>query len=351
MEVNDAASRKLIGCGRQTGSENSDSTRTRCVRTLSAAFLCAVVLGGPTFAQTGLQTVQRFYDAAAYEEALAELDKVHPADQKEELGAAEYRILCLLALKDFEAAAVAVGRLLQGNPDYAPTARFSPRHRDQFETIKQRVLPPLVRQRYVQARANYFVRDYQHAVKDFQSVLALLHQVNDDSELREMRSLAAEFLQLAAIATKDVATPITTARPEVGNPVSLQHVLAIPVAATTTATGSDVSQTSAQHGVGTIYDLQSVDVIPPTPIEAILPPVPPSPSLLSPTTGLFEVVIDETGRVESVAVIRTIGPQSDALMMNDVRKWRFKPATRRDQPVKFRNLFEVYAVPLAALRR
>ena len=102
----------------------------------------------------------------------------------------------------------------------------------------------------------------------------------------------------------------------------------------------------------TIYDVFSTEiVVPPVSLKPILPPTLRNPSSAAPSSGVFEILIDEIGHVASISVRRSINPQYDALVIQESGKWRFKSATLDGRPVKFRKLIEIYAVPLALLRQ
>ena len=72
---------------------------------------------------------------------------------------------------------------------------------------------------------------------------------------------------------------------------------------------------------------------------------------VTPNPGLFEILVDESGLVQSASVRRSVSAQYDALVLSESATWRFRPATRKGQPVPFRKLVEIYAVPLASLQR
>jgi TonB family protein len=54
-----------------------------------------------------------------------------------------------------------------------------------------------------------------------------------------------------------------------------------------------------------------------------------------------EVVIDEVGRVTSARVLDSINPVYDARLVEAVRRWRYRPGTRADVPVRFTKLVTV----------
>ena len=52
-------------------------------------------------------------------------------------------------------------------------------------------------------------------------------------------------------------------------------------------------------------------------------------------TGTLELVVDETGAVESARVVETVWPPYDAALLHAAKRWRYQPATRNGKPVKF----------------
>ena len=57
--------------------------------------------------------------------------------------------------------------------------------------------------------------------------------------------------------------------------------------------------------------------------------------------GLVEVVIDEQGRVISMAMRGSLHPTYDALILTAARDWKYQPARYDGQPVRFRRLISV----------
>ena len=54
---------------------------------------------------------------------------------------------------------------------------------------------------------------------------------------------------------------------------------------------------------------------------------------LRPGVAMFEAVVSAEGVVTSVRVLRSQSRQLDALLMQAIRQWRYKPATYKGQPV------------------
>jgi periplasmic protein TonB len=64
-----------------------------------------------------------------------------------------------------------------------------------------------------------------------------------------------------------------------------------------------------------------------------------------PRTGKLEIVINESGLVESAAMTGSISAAYDTLALNAVRTWRYKPATMNGVPVKFRKVVQIAIRP------
>ncbi len=62
-------------------------------------------------------------------------------------------------------------------------------------------------------------------------------------------------------------------------------------------------------------------------------------------TGLLEVVVDEKGAVASASMAKPITPSYDAALTSAARDWRFTPAQKAGQPVRYRLLLEIVLRP------
>jgi TonB family protein len=56
-------------------------------------------------------------------------------------------------------------------------------------------------------------------------------------------------------------------------------------------------------------------------------------------------LIDEKGRVESATLLRPLIEGYDPLLLDAVRNWQFRPATKDGQPVKYVKLFTIDVSP------
>lgn len=278
-----------------------------------------------------LSTARDLYASAAYEEALATLNRVRaagtaPADA---FAVEQYRVFCLLALGRGPEAQSAIEALVVANPLYQPSSEVSPRVRTAFSDVRRRLLPAIIPQQYARAKAAFDKKDYAAAASGFSQVLAVLAdpevvQLAGQPPLSDLRTLATGFQELSAKAIPP--PPLPVAPP--------------PVVPTPTAPAVPVAPAPAPTRIYTIADTR---VVAPVAIRQDLPPF--SGRVSESTTGALEVVIDELGRVEAAAMRESVNPTYDKNAVGATRFWRFRPATLNGVPVKFRKLISVTIKP------
>src|SRR5262249_12529796 len=137
--------------------------------------------------------------------------------------------------------------------------------------------------------------------------------------LSDIRTLAVGFEELSA---KAAAPP-----PPLPAPAPAPAVMAPPPAPVVTR----------------IFSGDEQGVVPPMTISQALP----SFRGVSPIQriGRIEVVIDESGAVESAVMNQSVTPAYDKLALAAARNWRYQPATMNGQPVKFRKMVQVTVKP------
>jgi TonB family protein len=89
-------------------------------------------------------------------------------------------------------------------------------------------------------------------------------------------------------------------------------------------------------------------ITPPEIIDQTLPVWQPDASYLRTgmtLRGTVEVIIDETGSVESASLISKIQPDYDNRLLRAARAWKYRPARQNGSPVKFRKFIEVTLKP------
>src|SRR5690348_17268604 len=108
-----------------------------------------------------LATARDLYASAAYEDALAVLNKLpnagRPADEIRATD--QYRALCLLALGRTAEAEHAIEQVVAADPFYRPATDVSPRVRTAFSDVRKRMLPALIQAKYSEAKSAFDKKD------------------------------------------------------------------------------------------------------------------------------------------------------------------------------------------------
>ncbi len=274
-----------------------------------------------------LAAARDLYASAAYDEALTVLNRLHSAEPSpvDARAIEQYRAFCLLALGRAADAQQAIEAVVAADPNYKPGDNdVSPRVRAAFSEVRRRMLPTIVQQKYAQAKAAYDRKDWVTAAAGFSQVLVTLadSDVGADATrppLSDIRTLAVGFEELSA---KAAAPPPAPAPAPVAAPVQAPPP---PPVAPRVFTGDDPG------------------VVPPTIVNQTLPPF----RGITPIqrVGRIDVVIDETGAVESVAMNQSVTPAYDKIALAAARSWRYTPATLNGRPVKFRKLVQITVKP------
>jgi TonB family protein len=274
-----------------------------------------------TMLATGQETLaaaRDLYASAAYEDALAMLNRLSTTSRTADESRAieKYRALCLLALGRTADAERAIEAVVAGDPAYRPASDVSPRVRSAFSDVRKRMLPPILQQKYADAKTAYDRKEYAAAAAGFTKMLELMTDPDAAAAasrppLSDLRTLAAGFRDLAVTAS----TPLPALKAE-PTPIAAQPPRS-----------------------GRIYSSADADVALPIPIRQELPPYPGI--LLVPKQGLIEVVINESGEVESAVVRISVNANYDALALVATKTWRYRPAMLNGVPVKFRKPIQI----------
>ncbi len=257
------------------------------------------------------------YAAASYEEALSRLSTVRGPEELDQIE--EYRALCLLALGRATDAEHALERLVSRKPLYMSSEDVSPRLLGMLHGVRKRLLPAAARGVYAKAKVDFEEKNYAAAVDGFTELLAIVSDpdaADARPSLSDLKQLGEGFLKLA---TAEAAAETKAASP--------------PAAATTTP---------ASPREPAIYSADDLEVTPPVEIQRAMPAWTPS----LPTQarlefrGTLEVVVDEKGSVTSAAIRKPTTPGYDAVLLEAVKTWRYRPATRNGAPVRYRTFIE-----------
>ena len=289
----------------------------------TGALAVAIVLSASgAYAQEGdLAAARELYASASYDDALAVLNRLrsadHPAGQLRAIE--QYRAFCLLALGRAADAQQAIEAVVVAEPSYQPDENdVSPRVRLAFADVRRRMLPAIIQQKYAQAKTAFDRKDFKAAASGFSQVLVTMADPAVSAEaarppLSDLRMLAVGFEELSA---KAAAPPPAAPAPPVQVAAAPPPPAAIPV-----------------------YTGEDRNVIPPGVIIQTLPLFPGT--VIAPRTGALEVLIDESGQVESAVMTASVTSGYDRLVLAATRTWRFKPATVNGVPVKYRKLVQI----------
>ena len=288
-------------------------------------------------AQVSLAQARDLYSAAAYDDALTMLNRLPAADRRPEDGRAidQYRALCLLALGRTDEATTAIQAVVTAVPSYHPSdAEVSPRVRAAFRDVRHLMLPGIIQQKYAEAKVAFDRKNLAGASEGFKLVLELLADSDLGSAasqppLSQLRPLAMSFRDLTA-AVRDLSAP--AAAPLAARPPPP------PVATAAPAPTPPLRPVAPR-----IYNWDDAHVDPPIVLRQTMP-------VLGDTfmqrQGTVEIVINETGLVETATMVVRVNGVYDGLVLAAAKGWRYKPATIDGVPVKFR-----IAMPLDLKRR
>src|SRR5215212_575505 len=151
------------------------------LRILGALWIVAALAGparaGQREADNPLAAARDLYASARYDEALAVLNGLQPADRggADRKSIEQYRSLCLLALGRGSEAESAIAAVVTADPLFVPgEAEASPRVRAAFSDVRQRLLPEIANSKYAAAKAAYDRKEYATAELQFRDLVTLL---------------------------------------------------------------------------------------------------------------------------------------------------------------------------------
>jgi tetratricopeptide (TPR) repeat protein len=285
-----------------------------------------IILVSPAvaFAEDALAAARDLYAAAAYEDALAALNRLGLTARPEDSRLVEqYRALCLLALGRPDEAERAIEAVVAADPSYHPSENdASPRVRAAFSDVRRRMLPTVAQQKYAEAKSQFDQKNYAAASETFGQVLQLfadpdLAAAASRPPLSDLKTLTAGFRDL-----------------------SLQ---AIPPPAPAPPPVAEAAPASRPQAAPRIYTSADTGVVPPMTIRQAFPPF--SGRVVRTVDGLVEVLINESGAVASATMRGSLNANYDRQLLNAAANWRYVPAMLDGVPVKFRKVIQVTLAP------
>lgn len=286
------------------------------------ALLFLVLAAVPVEAADSLDAARELYAAAAYDEALAMLQRLQvspdppaPAELHQE------RALCLLALNRTAEAEEAIAAVVQAQPLYIPDESLvAPRVRAAFLDVRTRLTPEIARAHFAQGRERFERQDYEGALDSFDVVLELTREIDPaasrDASLADLRTLADGFRTLSQAALDEAERARAAAAAE--------------------AAAKAAEPREEELAVGRIFDQATPGITPPVIVRQDVPEWRPFMGTPPSIHGLMGITIDERGRVEQANIIRSLHAAYDRLLLKAAAEWTYVPATLHGRPVKFR---------------
>ena len=270
--------------------------------------------------QDPLASARELYASARYDEALATLDGLRDSSVTTTLdrrAIEQYRSLCLLALGRSNEADAAIAAVVRTDPFFIPgEGDASPRVRNAFTDVRRRMLPQIANEKYQAAKTTWDRKDYAEAADLFREAVALIDDPDMQGQLKDLRTIAAGFLELAATLAKPPDPP------KAPEPVRAAAEPARPVPAR-------------------VYVAEDPDIVQPVVLRQDMPRVPPQVLAQAKERGILEIVINEQGRVQEAAIRMSVHPVYDSLVIAAAREWRYHPAMVHNVPVKFRKRIQI----------
>lgn len=306
-----------------------------------AGVAIATVLWAPPVMAADLAAARSLYASASYEEALAALAALDQNESVEQLS--EIRALCYLALGRTQDAEQAVAHLVMHNPAYRiEQADVSPKLVSLFHDVRRRKLPDAARAVYAKGKAHYEGKRWAQAKSEFAALLALLNEPDaaaQQATLADLKQLGEGFLKLAdgEIAAEERRAADAAAAKQQADEA----------ARAAAAAAQEAARKAAASAGPVVYSADNADVTPPVEVRRVMPRWMPPTRAMAATAhaGLLVLVIDEAGAVTEARIAKPIAPAYDSALLELARTWRYKPATRAGQPVRYRQVLEIVLRP------
>jgi hypothetical protein len=283
-----------------------------------------ILAATPSAAQDTLANARQLYASADYRTALTMLNTLLAASPSpQERQAIElYRTFCLVAIGNTDEANKAIEAMVSRDPLYRPNMDdVPPRLRTVFSDTRKRLLPSLIQERYVIAKAAFDRGDMKIAADGFTQVLMVLADPDiapaaKQAPLSDLRVLASGFNDLTVRALTPPPVPVVQ--------LPVQQAPPPPV---------------ATRREPTIYSQDDENVVAPEVVKQDIPAFPGR--VTFDRIGVLEVIIDANGAVESATLPEPVEPLYNRLLLAATKTWTYRPARLDGAPVKYRKRIQV----------
>jgi TonB family protein len=253
----------------------------------------------PPAPSEAIDAIRGLYASASYEEALFRISALEERYDPNELD--QYRALCLIGLGRVSEAEQALERIIHRSPLFKiDEGLASPSVLARYATVRHRVLPLAASRMYSRAKTSFDLKDFDATAAQLHELITVLRKesTSGNQALAEIHQLAEGFLRL--------------------------------------------TEAQLAASTRTVFSSLDRDVTPPIEIERKLPAWdPPNDHEWRWFRGVVQVLVDEHGAVQHAQLLEPIAEFYDARLLQAARQWRFAPATREGQPVKYRKLVEI----------
>ncbi len=313
--------------------------RWAIVLTTLLSVAAATVIG-----QDSLTRAKDFYASASYEEALQVLDKLHSSPAGDSTEVAAYQVFCLVALGRSDEATRAITSIVKMDPLYRPSdSQVSPRVRQFYENVRRPLLPDVVRDAYNKGKDAFAKKDMPAANQEFDEVIALIDEMGPESDagLADLRTLAAGFRDLS----KAADVPPQPAPAPGPAPTATATPSDSPAASPADARAASGSSATSAADPARVYTASDPDVVKPTALAQMMPAWNPTNPVdkVRDFRGTLEVTIDETGKVSSAKMTRSVNAAYDPLLVKAALQWQYRPAaTKAGVVVKYRYALDIH---------
>ncbi|MEO8256080.1 MAG: energy transducer TonB [Acidobacteriota bacterium] len=340
------------------------------MRTTAIVGILLIAAGAGAAAQDQLRTAKDLYASAAYEDALAALSRMETSADAPEITREvdQYRAFSLYALgRTREAESVAEAMVRRDPLARLDSVDASPRLEKMYTDVRKRLLPALIREKFKFARSALDAKNFEIAkplLTDARLMIGESEKLElKDEGLGDLTTLIDGFLQLIRFesekltAAAAVPAPVPDPGPAAGRaaagpPVSPPVSPTAPPpanrgaapAATAPAPRPPAASPAAQSpvpasGAGPrVYSIDDEGVLPPVAVDQRLPAMSAAMGAVIKglhSNGLFDILIDETGRVLEATVRKSLNASFDALVIRSARSWKYQPATKDGVPVRY----------------
>lgn len=179
-----------------------------------------------------------------------------------------------------------------------------------FHDVRRQVLPVAARDIYAKAKANLEAEQYAAASAQLKEMLAILadaDMADQAANLADLTLFGKGFLALAEFRLAAAPKPPPAA----------------PASKISSASDHDVTA--------------PVEIERRVPVWASANPAKQNDLHI----GTVEIVIDEKGAVESAVIQTSVIPSYDAVLLEAAKKWQFRPARLKGQPVRYWKSYEI----------